>query len=114
MNSLTRIGCSVATVTGLFATALLLAPLPAVGQEPETITEEGVIAGTMEIDFKTRTTPDRSGTLAEKSAALGAKDTYKFSLSVAKTTEFSGTITRQPNLYSKLVRSVKQGAALGY
>ena len=114
MKSLTRIGCSVATVTGLFAAALLLAPLPAVAQEPETITEEGVIAGTMEIDFKTRTTPDRSGQLAEKSAALGAKDTYKFSLSVAKTTEFSGTITRQPNLYSKLVRSVKQAAALGY
>jgi hypothetical protein len=68
----------------------------------------------MEIDFKTRTTPDRSGQLAERSPALGAKDTYKFALRVAKTTEFAGTITRQPNLYSKIVKSLKQPAALAY
>ncbi len=83
-------------------------------QEPEPITEAGVISGTMDIDFKTRTNLDTSGKFSEGSAALGAQDEYSFSLRVAKTTEFSGKITRQPNIYSKLIRKLEQGAALAF
>lgn len=83
-------------------------------QEAETLTEPGVISGTMEIDFKTRTTPDTSGDLVANSPALGTKDEYVFTLRVAKTTEFAGKIFRQPNLYSKTLRSLKQPAALTY
>lgn len=72
------------------------------------------ITGTMTIDFKTRTTPDSSGELAEGSAAIGAQDKYTFDLTVAETVNFSGTIVRQPNLYSKMIRKIKQGAALGF
>lgn len=82
--------------------------------EAELITKPNIIAGTMEIDFATRTNKDTSGDLKPGSAALGAKDTYKFQLSVAETTEFAGTITRQPNLFSKLIASKKQDAELRY
>src|SRR5687767_319912 len=60
--------------------------------DPQQITEDNVIAGTMDIDFGTRTNLDTSGDLKPGSAAVGAKDTYKLTLSVAKTTEFTGTI----------------------
>lgn len=80
----------------------------------QVMTEEGAIAGTMDIQFNTRTRQDTSGDLLENSPALGAQDKYSFVLSVAKTTEFAGEITRQPNLYTKTLRRRKQGAALGY
>lgn len=88
----------------------------AVAQEAKdtTITAENVIAGTMDIDFGTRTNMDTSGDLKPNSPALGAKDTYKFTLKVAETTEFSGTVTRQPNLYSKIIASRKQDALISY
>jgi hypothetical protein len=57
---------------------------------------------------------DTSGDLKPNSPALGAKDTYRFTLRVAETTEFSGTVTRQPNLYSKLISSRKQDALITY
>ncbi len=79
-----------------------------------TITKDGIIAGTMDIDFQTRTNMDTTGGLKANSPALGAKDTYKFTLQVAETTEFSGTITRQPNLYSKIIASKKQEALVTY
>lgn len=90
------------------------APTPAATSPADTVTEDNIITGTMDIDFGTRTNPDRSGDLKEGSAALGAKDTYKFTLAVAKTTEFSGEITRQPNLYSSMLQSRKQSANLGF
>ncbi len=83
-------------------------------QEPELLTEDGVIAGTMEIQFNTRLSEDNSGELAEGSAAKGVQDKYAFSLRVAKTTEFAGEIVRQPNLYTKTMRKLVQGAALGF
>ena len=82
--------------------------------EPELLTQEGIIAGTMDIDFATRMTKDTSGDLKPGSPAMGVKDTYKFSLRVANTTDFSGTVTRQPNLYSKLISKRKQDAQLFY
>lgn len=87
---------------------------PVRAQEPETITEDNIIAGTMDIDFRTRTEMDTSGSLVPGSAALGARDKYKFSLRVGKTTEFAGSIYRQPNLYSKLLHQPKQSASLSY
>lgn len=80
----------------------------------EQLTEDGVIAGSMDIEFHTRTNLDTSGDLKEGSAALGTKDNYKFKFAVAKTTEFSGEITRQPNLYSKLLGRKQQMAEIGY
>lgn len=81
---------------------------------PQQITKDGVIAGTMNIEFKTRTSEDTSGDLAEGSPAIGVQDKYTFDLSVAETTQFTGSIVRQPNIYTRLVRKIKQGAALGF
>lgn len=81
---------------------------------PELISEENIIAGTMEIDFKTRTNKDTSGDLKEGSAAIGVADSYKFDLVVGKTTQFSGNISRKPNLYTKLLQKKKQDAELAY
>ena len=79
-----------------------------------TVTEEGVITGTMDIDFKTRTDLDTEGVYVEGSPRLGAKDTYTFKLVVGKTTEYTGKITRQGDLFTKVIKSQKQKAALGF
>lgn len=96
-----------------FTTLALLVPRT-VADEPEAITEPDVIAGTMEIDFKTRVSRDTSGELVEGSPAMGVQDVYALNLTIAKSTEFSGKIVRQPNLYTKTLRRHKQGAALGF
>lgn len=96
------------------AFAALAFTSPAALAQSEPITEDNVIAGTMDIDFGTRTKLDSSGDLKEGSAAIGAQDVYKFSLRVAQTTEFTGEITRQPNLYTKTLQRRKQDASLGY
>lgn len=97
---------------GLFAT-MALAPIVR-AQTGDALTEEGVIAGTMDIDFKSRVQKDTTGKFAEGSAALGVADEYNFSLRVAKTTEFAGKITRQPNIYSKMLRKLEQGASIAF
>lgn len=107
---------------GFVLSANLLAPAalgqggqPAAPQGgPAQMTEEKVINGTMDIDFGTRTNLDTTGDLKEKSPALGAKDNYHFDLTVAKTTEFSGSILRQPNLYTRMLSRRKQDALLSY
>ncbi len=78
------------------------------------VTEDDVIAGTMNIDFKTRTNLDTSGDLKKGSAAVGAQDKYTFQLNVAKTTEFAGDIMRQPKLFSSILGRTKQDAKLVY
>jgi len=78
------------------------------------LTEPNVISGTMDITFETRTKLDTSGDLKKGSAAIGAKDTYKLAVQVAKTTEFSGTIQRQPKLFSSVLGRTKQDAELTY
>jgi len=108
---------------GSFGTTLLVAVLsvgalvtiaPRAAAQSDPITEDEIISGTMDIEFGTRVSLDTTGDLKEGSPAVGAKDKYKFALSVAKTTQFSGEITRQPNLYSKLLQKRKQEAALAY
>ena len=99
--------------------SFLLAPRAALaqgqaGSTDQLMTEDDVIAGTMDIQFNTRTSQDNSGDLVEGSPAMGVTDNYKFTFAVAKTTEFDGTVTRQPNLYTKTLRRRKQGASLGF
>ncbi len=98
---------------GVLDAAALALPIVAVGQS-EPITEDGVIAGTMDITFNTRTNLDTTGDLKPGSAAIGAKDVYKLDLRVAQTTRFFGEITRQPNLYTKTLARSKQNAQLGF
>lgn len=62
-----------------FGLAVMSCVAPAWGQQP-VITEEGVIAGAMDIDWKSRTDP-------------AARDTYTLKLAILKTTEYSGKIT---------------------
>jgi hypothetical protein len=102
-----------AVVLGIAACVGLIARAAA-AQDAELLTEEGVINGTMTIDFKTRTTPDRSGQFVEGSPAAGVQDTYAFDFNVAKTTQYTGKIMRQPTLYTKVIRSAKQKAAISY
>jgi len=83
-------------------------------QDQPTLTEDSVISGTMHIDFKTRTTPDTTGKYREGSPALDVKDKYNFDISVAKTTQFGGSILRQPNIYTKTLGSHVQGAAMDF
>jgi hypothetical protein len=85
---------------------------PAWAQQDQLVTED--ISGTMEIDFRTRTELDTDGQFVEGSPRLGAKDIYKFSLTVAKTTEYQGTVTRQPDLFTRVIRSPKQKGQLEY
>jgi hypothetical protein len=94
------------TVTAFVASAVAAAP--------ETMSEDSVIAGTMNIDFETRVKKDMSGDLKPGSPALGAKDKYTFTLNVAKTTEFSGEVSRQPNVFTKTLQRRKQDAQLFY
>jgi hypothetical protein len=90
------------------------AAAPAAPTAESLLTENDVVAGTMDITFHTRTKKDSTGDLKPDSAALGAKDVYKFDLTVAKTTQFTGEITRQPNLYSSTLSRLKQPAQLGF
>lgn len=74
-----------------------------------TITEDGVIAGTMDITYKSRTDLNAEGV-----PNPGAKDEYVFNLDVAKTTNYNGKITRQPALKSKYLQQTTQEAGLGF
>ncbi|HEY3243266.1 MAG TPA: hypothetical protein VGM03_07935, partial [Phycisphaerae bacterium] len=111
MRNVIRI--SVLALGAAMLTSVARAPVAARADEP-LLTEDGVISGTMQIDFKSRTSLDTSGDLAEGSPAKGVQDAYSFALNVAKTTEFSGEIDRLPNLYSKTLRRLQQGAMLGF
>jgi hypothetical protein len=93
--------------------AMLIAPA-IVRAQSEPLTEDDVIAGTVNIDFKTRTNLDSSGDLKAGSPAIGAQDKYTVNLNVAKTTEYSGDIVRQPKLYSSVLGRAKQNAKLAY
>ncbi|MEY3220159.1 MAG: hypothetical protein RIT27_1516 [Pseudomonadota bacterium] len=80
----------------------------------EELTENDVISGTMNIAFKTRVSRDKSGKFADGSPVLGVKDEYKIDVRVAKTTEFSGTVLRQPKVKVKLIGVEAQPAMLQY
>ncbi len=96
------------------ATLAMLLAGPVLANVPETVTENGFISGTMDIDFQTRKNLDDTGKLAEGSPAEGAKDIYNVNLNVAKTTEFSGKILREPTLFSKILGREVQTASLKF
>lgn len=99
----------------LLISALHLMPLaPAWAEESPTLTENGVITGTMDIAFKSRTSKDTSGKFEKDSPKLGVKDEYRLAINVANTTEFSGVIERQPPIKVKLVGMEAQPGALIY
>ncbi len=120
MNKVCLLACSASLLLGVPMGATLVPGLPvgsmnaAWAADLPLMTEENVIAGTMDIDFRTRSQLDTTGDLKSGSPALGAKDKYKFDLTVAKTTKFTGEITRQPNLYSSTLGRKKQDAQLWY
>lgn len=98
----------------LWMIGTLVVPIAAFAQETETLTKDNVIVGTMNIDFRTRTELDTSGDYKAGSPKIGVKDEYKFDIIVADTTQFTGTITRQPNIFTKTLQRSKQSAQLGF
>nr|MDQ3624402.1 hypothetical protein [Verrucomicrobiota bacterium] len=68
------------------------------------MTQPGIIAGTMDIDFKTRKNLNEKG-----QPQKGHSDTYTVACSVAKTTEFKGTIQRQPPIAGLLGLQEQKG-----
>jgi len=95
------------------AATVLVAPLTWAA-DPPTLTENDVVSGTMTIDFGTRTRLDTTGKLAAGSPAEGSRDVYTFDLNVATTTQFAGSIERQPRLSSSVLGREIQPAALQY
>lgn len=86
---------------------LLLAS--AQGEELEKITQPGMVSGTVDINFNSRTQLAEDGR-PEK----GAKDVYEIAINVGKTTEFKGRIERQPLLTKKILGTVEQPGQLFY
>jgi hypothetical protein len=72
------------------------------------------VSGTMNIEFNTRTKLDDTGKLKDKSPAIGAKDVYTTDLTVVNFVQFTGEISRQPNLYTKIIKKIAQPAQLYY
>lgn len=78
------------------------------------LTRDGVITGTQDITFNTRTQLDNEGDFREGSAAKGVKDVYKTNLVVTDTVVFSGEIERQPRLLGRVTGRTAQPAKLIY
>lgn len=101
----------------LLAVSVVVAGLQAgafAADAPASMTEDNVITGTTSIDFATRTKLDTSGDLKPGSPALGVQDKYSVNLTIAKTVNIAGDVTRHPNLYTKTLARAKQTATLGY
>src|SRR5438093_13676463 len=117
MKALARVGSSASFVALLLCLAGLSfvnAARAADDASGNTITEDDVITGMMNIDFKTRTNLDQSGDLKQGSAAIGAMDKYNFQMNVAKTTQYNGDIFRQGKLYSSILKRTKQDAKMAF
>jgi len=107
--------CWACVLTAVAAGLLAAMPAQSFGQELKELTQPNVIVGTMSIDFKTRTDLDNSGDFKPGSPKPGVKDEYKLEgLKVADTTEFNGTITRQPNVFTKTLQRPKQPAQIAF
>src|SRR3954453_2993265 len=99
--------------TLLVAVLIFVTPLVRAADD-NTVTEKDVIAGNMDITFKTRTNLDNSGDLKEGSAAIGAQDQYHYTMKVAKTTQYDGDIFRHPKLYSSVLKRTKQEGLMSF
>lgn len=80
----------------------------------EPVTANGVIKGTMNIDFKSRYELDTAGKFREGSAKQGVKDIYNVNLTLNDFINFAGQITRQPNLYGRVTGRRAQEAEFYY
>ena len=78
-------------LTTLLAGLAAFAPTAARAQEPEKVSLPAAITGGMDIEFRTRKNLDDKG-----KPQKGVTDQYTVSLVVAQTTEFKGSIQRQP------------------
>ena len=78
-------------LTTLFAGLVAFAPTATRAQEPEKLSLPAAITGGMDIEFRTRKNLDDKG-----KPQKGVTDLYTVSLVVAQTTEFKGSIQRQP------------------
>ncbi len=81
---------------------------------PDVMSEPDFISGSMDIDFGTRRNLDTAGKFVDGSPAENSQDVYSLNLNVAKTTEYSGKITRKPLLVSKILGREVQAAQLIY
>jgi hypothetical protein len=97
----------------LIAASMLSMANPVRAQDA-TLTEDGVIKGTMQIDFNSRTNLDTTGKVKAGSPAVGAQDKYVFNINAAKTTEFQGEILRTPKINSSVLGRTVQDALLYY
>lgn len=89
------------TLPSLLAAATLA--LPGLANAQELLTQPGVVTGTVEITFNSRLNLNDKG-----KPKAGFKDTYKIDLNVAKTTQFTGKIERQPAVTSSILGRVEQ------
>jgi hypothetical protein len=98
----------------LAALALIAAAAPALSQQanPYTALENvpGVIKGTMDITFATRTQLDQTG----KAPRPGAVDTYTVDLEVGNAVLFQGKIERRPWLPTSFLGTTLQDGYLSY
>ena len=78
-------------LTTLFAGLVAFAPTAVRAQEPEKLSLPAAITGGMDIEFRTRKNLDDKG-----KPQKGVTDQYVVSLIVGQTTEFKGSIQRQP------------------
>lgn len=93
-------------------TTLTLASLSALiawAPAQETLTQAGVVTGTVKINFNTRTNVTN-----KNKPKPGFKDVYEIDLNVAKTTQFRGKVERQPLITSDLLGRVEQPGQLQY
>jgi hypothetical protein len=97
-----------------WAMALILFVNAGISWAQDTLTKDGVITGTMDIAYNSRTNLDTEGDFKEGSAAKGVTDSYKFALITAETIEFSGEIKRQPKLYGRVTGRTAQDSNLTY
>lgn len=80
----------------------------------DAITRDGVITGTMDITYNTRTQIDTSGDFKEGSPKLGVADIYKVDLNVLSQVKFSGEVQRMPKIRGRLLGRTAQDAKLTY
>jgi hypothetical protein len=97
-----------------FAALAMLIAAPAIAQAPNPYTAPenvpGVIKGTMDIQFATRTQLDQTG----KAPRPGALDTYTVNLEVGNAVLFQGKVERRPWLPTSLLGTTLQEGYLSY
>ncbi|MCB1275613.1 hypothetical protein [Prosthecobacter sp.] len=95
--------------TSGFLSLWMLLLVAARSEELEKVTQPGMVSGTVDITFDSRTRLTDDGR-PEK----GAKDVYEIAINVGKTTEFKGRVERQSLITKKILGTVDQPGQLFY